>query len=326
MLASLTNLLPLLRVANNMHKLLLTATAILTLMLPNKSIAVDNELTNTVTANKEIIVHSANYDNQFVLESIQNILKLSSINDNQFLLKRSPNIQHGEAFEALIKGEIDIFVTSSTLQREALAPRVFLPLDRGLLGFRLCLVHNKLQPFNKINSPGDFIHKALSVGLGEDWPDRKVFENSGFKTVTNPSYYALFTMLNEQKIDCLSRSVMEVDHELEKFKHLDIKLEEQLVFIYPNADFIFVNPSKPELLTLLEAGANASVTNNSYYEIFHKYNEAKLLQHQVYERKLIFLDNQELSDEARASINKFGVASFIRHRDDKPLTLENTIR
>ena len=267
---------------------------------------------NSVHATENIIVYNRNMNNDFVKTSIENVAKLSQADHGGFKLVASEDMEQGDAFDALVKGEIDIIVTSATSEREKKAKLIHVPLDRGLLGFRLCLVHKDSDVFFWISDVQEFITNEITIGVGEFWADRIIFEQNNFATVTSSTFSELFSMLAAKKFDCFSRSVNEISNELREHKALDIKIEPKIVIIYPNADFIFVNPHKPELLLRFTQGMDLAIQNESYFQIFDTFFGNVLEQHQIYERRLIFLQRDNISEKTLDSINKYGIASFIQ--------------
>lgn len=257
------------------------------------------------------MVWERNYNNPFFQETLQNITRLAEEEFGEVTLVSSKKMEQGRAFAELLKGNIDVFIGSADAKREVSAKAIYVPLDRGLLGFRVCLVNKNSPKFDKIKTPLDFIQRNLKVGLGSHWPDRFIYEENGFKVITSPVYDSLFEMLKLDRFDCFSRSVNEIAIEVERFKETDIVQDDHIVFIYPNADFIFTNLKNESLQKRLDLGVNLSIEDNSFYEIFEKYFEATLMKNGIYERKLMIINNARLTPDARAAINRFGIASFV---------------
>lgn len=265
--------------------------------------SVHNEVT-------EVVVYQRNLSNPFVKQSIHNFLTLTQTDANTSLVA-SPDMEQNEAFAALARGEIDIIVSAPTRVREALANMVAVPLDRCLLGFRLCMVHQDSPPFIAISNPAQFIQANLSVGLGADWVDRFIYQENGFTVVSSTADNFLYGMLSNKRFDCFTRSVSEIQDNLRDHLNESLAIDQKLVFIYPNGDFIFVNPKKPALFERLQQGVNMAIEDGSYYDVFDEYFAGSLQSHRIFERKLIFLSNNELSENALQAINHYGIASFI---------------
>lgn len=265
---------------------------------------------NHCLAATEVIVWERNLNNPFLKTTLQNLLELTNEDFEQVKIVPSEKMEQGRAFSELIKGNIDIFIAAADSRREALANPIYVPLDRGLLGFRVCLINKQSSRIKAVSSLSEFQEKKLTVGSGTHWPDTQVFQANGFSVVTSPVLSSLFNMLKNQRYDCLSRSVNEINKELLNLKDTDIIAEDRLLFIYPNADFIFVSPENPRLHRRLSYGIGRSLENNSYYEIFDQFFEKILVKHGIYHRKLIILNNEQISPKALSAINRFGIASF----------------
>lgn len=268
-------------------------------------------VTQTVFSQEKIVVYNRNIDNAFLQESISNILELSVENYGEYEIVASADMEQARAFAELLKGNIDIVVAAPTKEREELAKTIYVPIDRGLLGFRLCMVHADAKPYSSINTPNQFIRQKLSIGLGSNWPDRAIFEENGFNVITSPVKESLFAMLENKRFDCFSRSVNEIRIELKQHKSKPLVADDKLVFIYPNSDFMFINPKDDSVYSRVSLGVGLALENNSYYDIFDKHYGDILLENGIYERKLIFLSNNTLSPRALSAINRFGMASFV---------------
>lgn len=275
-------------------------------------------VSQTVSSREKIVVYNRNIDNAFLEESINNMLELSAEQYGQYEIIPSADMEQARAFSELLKGNIDIVVAAPTKERENLAKTIYVPMDRGLLGFRLCMVHAEAKPYSSINTPNQFIQQKLSIGLGSSWPDRAIFEENGFNVITSPVKESLFAMLENKRFDCFSRSVNEINIELTEFSNKLLVADKKIVFIYPNSDFMFINPKNDSIYSRISLGVGLAIENNSYYDIFDKHYGNILLENGIYERKLIFLSNNAMSPRALSAINRFGVASFVKQISSPP--------
>lgn len=269
-----------------------------------------------------IVVWKHNYEHPFFLEILQNAISKAEPEIGEYDIVPSAQMSVSEAFEALRKGEIDVFIGGPNVDREQQAKVIYVPLDRGLLGFRVCMVKENTPPLVNIAGANDVIEKKISIGVGEAWVDRYVYQNAGFEVITSPSFPDLFSMLREGEFDCFSRSVNEIDTEIAKQQNEGLKSDQNILFVYPNSAFMFVNPHKPELHQNLSIGIGRSIEDYDFYEIFDKHYANILIQHGIYERKLVFLENTQISPRALWSINRFGIASFVMG-PIQPLTFDD---
>lgn len=268
-------------------------------------------VTAQAQAPEKIVVHNRILVNDYNKHSLSNILKLSRSAYGDYELVSSADMEHDPAFQALVAGNIDIFIGSINSEREKLVNTIYVPIDRGLKGFRICIVHKDTPKFLSIRNVSQFVERNLSVGLGEFWPDRLVYEQNGFKTITAPSIKELNLKLKNREYDCLNRSVNKLEIVLAEIGDPDFTVEQELVMIYPNADFISVPQSNVKLAERLAYGLELAIKNNSYYEIFDYHYGSALEDNKVYERKLIFMSRTDASKNIMQAINRYGISSFI---------------
>lgn len=262
-------------------------------------------------AKQTLVVWEKNYHSPFFKESLQNMVTLTDEEFGEVELVPSQKMEQGRAFAELVKGNIDVFIGGADTDRESLANAIYVPIDRGLLGFRVCLKHSQTPPFSNIHSVEQFQETNFTIGLGTHWPDTAVYRLNGFKVITSPVYDSLFAMLRNKRFSCFSRGVNEIEGEAGRFQENSIVTDDKLIFIYPNADFIFVSPKNAKLHKRLSIGMGRSIEDYSFFDLFNKYHQDKLLKYGIYERKLLVLNNNQLSNKALSAINRFGIASFV---------------
>jgi len=103
-------------------------------------------------------------------------------------------------------------LTASPEWNDLLLP-VRIPLLRGLLGYRLLLMHRQdLGRFRDINRLADL--RQVTFGSVHYWADTAILEKAGVPVVIGRSYEGLFKMLLARRFDVLSVGVHEVDAEI----------------------------------------------------------------------------------------------------------------
>lgn len=230
-------------------------------------------------------------------------LKVKNIEDNE------------QAFTALananLQQRLDVIVAGVSTKRESEYLPVYIPLDRGLLGFRLCLIAPGQQAnLKRINEPQDFDRLGLSMSLVRGWPDVSVMQQNHIPVLESQNHEQAVEVLKQNKASCFSRSVIEIDAELSRLPGL---IEEQhLALIYPFADIIYVNPNNPELHRALSSGMQKAIDDRSFFELHDTHYHRVLMRHRFYVRKLLIMENNNLSQEAHDAINRYGIASFNR--------------
>lgn len=84
-------------------------------------------------------------------------------------------------------------------------------------------------------------------------------------------------------------------------------LENNLAFVYPLTEFIFLSKTDKELHHRLDYGIKKALENGSFHDIFFKFHANKIELYNIDQRFLIRLKNLSLSQEASLAIRKYGV-------------------
>ena len=253
-----------------------------------------------------------NFDRSYHLEAITNILDLSKDRYGDYTLLRAEPTEQGRAFSDLVGNKsIDLMSAGISKEREQIAAHIYIPLERGLLGFRVCIVGRQQKNLSHIRTLKDLQQQQFSVGVGAHWPDRLVLESNGLNTVTSAKYKNLFPMLKKNRFDCFSRSLIELDVELATYAKQGLQIDKELLLVYPLPDFLVVSKDNQRLKARLEYGTQKAVDNDSFFKIFNRHHDDILRRYDVYNRRIIYLQNNNLSTESLQAINKYGLASFM---------------
>ena len=140
-----------------------------------------------------------------------------------------------------LSGRINIFVRATTPELERQFLPVRLPVDRGLLGYRLLLIRGaNQQRFAAVKNVADLRH--LRAGLGQGWADIPIFQRAGVPVVEGSSYDGLFAMLEAERFDFYSRSADEAMREFQERHdaHPQMAVEQTLLLHYPLPRYFFV--------------------------------------------------------------------------------------
>jgi ABC-type amino acid transport substrate-binding protein len=199
--------------------------------------------------------------------------------------------------EVIAGGKADIMWTGSSKQLEQRLIPIRIPLYKGLLGTRVCLVHrDNIDIFKHVKSISDL--RAIRFGQGRGWIDAKLLEEEGLVVITTPKYEGLFRMLDGGRFDAFPRGAHEPWSEIEKRPELDLVVEPHIKLIYRLPFYIFVTPQKPDLAKALENGLKIAIEDGSFDHLFYNdplvknaFRLAKLDQ-----RTPIFIDNNYLHE------------------------------
>ena len=217
-----------------------------------------------------------------------------------------------DAFSTLELDEtgFDAVISAVDLDREGRFLPVYVPLNRGLLGFRLCLINpNQQSMFDQINAREDFSKFSVSITQGKTSPDVDILEFNTIDVVVDDTDNLRIENLINNTAQCYSRSLIEVGHDLDKFD--SVALESSLMLVYPLADIIYFRQGAQTLKDAIEYGLQALIEDGSYMEEFYSAYAEIFEKYRIYERKLLLLPHPSLSEKARSAINNHGLASFM---------------
>ena len=190
-------------------------------------------------------------------------------------------------------------VATSPSREERLQP-IAIPIDRGLLGFRVCLIRDNTQEeFDDILTAGQWQERNLSIGQGAHWPDTAILRANGFEVVTSPRFSNLFAMLKLERFDCFMRGIGEILIDLENYEGSGVKVEDNLVFSYQLPSYLFVSPEDIELAHRLELGLRRAIEDGDYDEFFDDYFRRPIHELGLFRRTFIPLENPMLGIDER---------------------------
>lgn len=180
--------------------------------------------------------------------------------------------------------------TSEKLERELLV--ISIPLRKGLLGYRLFLIHKDRQAdFSAVKTLNDL--KRFSVGQGASWGDVGVFSMNNFNVITGANYEGLFHMLLSGRFDYFSRGVNEAypEYEARRERMPNLWVEEDLLLYYPWPYYFFVSPKTPMLKTRIEQGLTTMHKTGEFDKIFYQYHGNTIEKANLRKRRLFRIDN-----------------------------------
>jgi hypothetical protein len=209
------------------------------------------------------------------------------------------HMQQGRSLRFLEQGKyIDIVWTVTSEEREQAFLPIRIPIDRGLIGWRLLLIQQKNRAAFAAVTSKDAL-AALRAGQGHDWPDTEVLRQNHFEVATSTSYDALFNMLALGHIAYFPRSVAEVWPEVDARPTLGLEVEQSLVIHYPEALYFFVNRRNTALASAVEKGLRAAIADGSMDALFAQYHGDAIRRAKLMARRVITMPNPLLPASAR---------------------------
>lgn len=194
------------------------------------------------------------------------------------------------------KGNIDILWTMTTDEREAQLIPIRIPIDKGLIGWRIALLTAaNANIFRNVKSLNDLA--AFTAGQELDWPDGPILKSNGLPVKTSASYEPLFNMLKAGRFEYFPRSVFEVQVELDDRPGQNLVIDRHIALYYPSALYFFVSPREPKMAEDIQNGLEEMIRNGSFEKTFQRYQLATIKNINLKSRTIIKLRNPLLSPE-----------------------------
>ena len=197
---------------------------------------------------------------------------------------------------ATASGSVDVVWAMTSRLRETQLLPVRIPIDRGLIGWRVALIQAR-QPDLLRGVRSIAALARLSAGQMRDWPDAAILQANGLRLDTSSTYEGLFQQLAAGRIDYFPRSVIEVQGELASHARLPLALDAHLVIRYPAALYFFVGKHRPELAGHIEAGLEAMLADGSFTQLFRRHFGRIEEGLKLSQRHVLDLANPDLPEE-----------------------------
>ncbi|WP_339616598.1 diguanylate cyclase [uncultured Gilvimarinus sp.] len=161
-----------------------------------------------------------------------------------------------------LDGTIDIMWAATTKQTEQQLIPIRVPLYKGLLGYRVFIIHkDNRHLFADITDYSQL--KSLVFGQGRGWPDTDIMRHNGL-TVETGTYEGLFLMADGQRFDAFPRGIHEPWSEVASRSELELAIDDNLMFVYRMPFYLFVSPRRPELAEALNTGLTIALEDGSF--------------------------------------------------------------
>lgn len=252
-------------------------------------------------ATKTYILWYRNYDSPAIHDLVS--LAFSKTPEyGGYRLERSVEMVQGRALLELSnpnRSAIDIAAVATSVEREKELMAIPIPIDGGLLGFRVCVVlQDQLDRFAGVTSVDDMAKRGLRVGQGLHWPDSSILQVNGVEVVTHSRYETLFLMLKNRRFECFARGVSEVLFDLALENDPQLTIEPTLLLAYPMLSYFFVAPDDAETANRLQLGMDRAIADGSFSRFLDRFYGSALDQLNLDQRQLILLDNPYLGQES----------------------------
>jgi hypothetical protein len=211
--------------------------------------------------------------------------------DPAYRLELNPvRMQQGRAIALLKSSEgIDVLSTMTSNEREQEMLPIRIPIDKGLIGWRLFLIRkDQLGKFGAIKSLSAL--QRLNAGQGNDWPDLRILRENGMSVYGTSNYASLFSMLESERIDYFPRAISEIWTELELYQD-QLTVEPTIVLHYPTAIYYFVRKGNAKLAEDIRSGLEAMIADGAFERLFQEYFGDTIRRSRLKDRRVFELRN-----------------------------------
>lgn len=247
--------------------------------------------------------HTLNSPEKIIMALLINSLEVTRKQYGDYEINVSPEMEQKRALQQLLIDDgatIDVGHFAATKQRESQGIPIYIPLIKGLLGYRICLIKDIHQDkFTSIENKQQLIDSSLSIGQHKDWPDTEILRSNNLIVNTTYKRHLLFQQLDNHRFHCFSRGVNEISFEYAEHLDKDIQIEKSLLIYYPFPMFFFVNSNKPQLAERIRIGLTQLQKSGQADKLFEQYYRDKLSNLNLESRKIIKLDNPTISEKSR---------------------------
>ncbi|MFT7562191.1 MAG: hypothetical protein ACI93R_004126 [Flavobacteriales bacterium] len=206
-----------------------------------------------------------------------------------------PEIREIRTVKLIQKGDISIAWFSTTKEREAELRPIRIPLYKGLIGWRVFLIHqDNKKRFNAELSNAEL--KAMTAIQGHDWPDTSILRANGYSVYSPATWSGLFKMLEKKRGLYFPRSVLEAPREVLDRGEKHLALEESILLRYPSAYYFFMSRNDEALAAEIEHGLRLAIDDGSFDELFYRYFAGSIVGARLKGRQIFNLNNSNLPE------------------------------
>jgi hypothetical protein len=171
-----------------------------------------------------------------------------------------------------------------------------IPLDGGILGYRVCFV-SPAQKQNVAKAKSLDELKKFTIAQGVGWVDTKILRANGFKVIEVPIYNNIFKMITSNRIDLFCRGANQIKYEIETLRDLPgLEFDRSFVLVYELPRFFYINKLNLVAKARIEKGLQIAFNDGSLRALWEKYNRESIDYVELANREVYYLDNPLLKD------------------------------
>ncbi len=180
----------------------------------------------------------------------------------------APYMVQSRALNEMAQGRlVDVYWAGSNAERESNLGFVDIPLNKGLLGFRVFTINKKvIKKLEGIKSLAEL--SQLRLCQGTHWPDTDIMLASGLDVMPNPVYENMFRQVYSGRCDAFPRGINEAQSEVSARDKImpDLTVYKDLILYYPFPMYFFTKKHNTALLHDLESGLEIALDDGSFDE------------------------------------------------------------
>ncbi|MFY8325922.1 hypothetical protein [Pseudoalteromonas sp. ZZD1] len=221
----------------------------------------------------------------YAIELLQLALSKSDITINMQPVDNIPSQTRAIRLLGTEKG-IDVVWKVTNSESEKKAKAILIPIVKGLLGYRIPLVHiNNKELFRGVRHSREL--QRFIFGLREDWPDAAIFQSNELKITTYGQGADPLHMLVTGRFDALPYEIFEVT----KARHKSLVNDQNIAIHYPSAVYFFVANDNMQLHGQIHKGLELAIADGSFDELFYRHFADAIAQANLKNRRIIELKN-----------------------------------
>jgi len=204
------------------------------------------------------------------------------------------------AFSELEKGVFSVVDSGIGPEFESKFDAVYIPIDRGLLGWRIFIINKKQQEdFSKIKTLEQLKTKIAGQGIG--WTDGLIIEKSGIRVQTSAKIENLINMVDAGRFDFFPLGVNETHGFLAQFGKgkPNLVVEDTLVLAYPFARLFYVKKGNKVLHDDIKMGLEKAYSDGSFQKFIenHPFFKEGLTKANLKKRTIIRINNPFMTEK-----------------------------
>jgi hypothetical protein len=195
------------------------------------------------------------------------------------------------------RGALNTMVLDATEEMERALLPVKIPIDKGLLGYRVLLIHAEDQArFSGVQSLEQL--RQFRFGQQREWSDVAIYQAAGLNVVAGSSYEGLFSMLMRRRFDAFGRGLTEVTGELAHWrqKYPQMAIENELLLYYPLPVYYWFQRTEEGRLKArrVEEGMRQLMADGTLDRLFNEEYGGIIQRFQLHKRRMLRIANPVL--------------------------------